>query len=67
MVKVAWVLVNLIIILAVVVEVVLEMDKRLQIPLLLVVMVLMESVLEQELFLRLLDCLVNLEHIMELE
>ena len=60
-------LVKLPIILAVAVEVVLEMDKRLQVSLLLVVMVLMESILEQELFLRLLDCLVNLEHIMELE
>ena len=59
--------VPLVIILAVVGQVVLEMDKRLVVVLLLVVMVLMESILEQELFLRLLDCLVNLEHIMELE
>ena len=59
--------VPLVIILAVVGQVVLEMDKRLVVVLLLVVMVLMESILEQELFLRLLDCLVNLEHIMELQ
>ena len=59
--------VPLVIILAVVGQVVREMDKRLVVVLLLVVMVLMESILEQELFLRLLDCLVNLEHIMELE